>query len=127
MAKRKNVQDHAHEKRKFPRLDAKYLVSYEYFDDEFTEDVEGMGLIQNLSLGGILVEIDKRVRLGAILFLEIALRDNVIKAAGKIVHIKQLSGDKSEVGVSFTDIEPFALEVLTGFFREKGIEFDTRA
>jgi len=109
------------DKRKFPRLAAKYLVSYEYYDDEYTEDVEGMGISQNLSLGGIRVEIDKHVRAGALLFMEIGLRDHVLKATGKIVHSRPLTGDRVEVGVAFTEISAQALDLLSSFFLEKGL------
>lgn len=116
-----NSEKHEREKRKFPRLDAKYLVSFEYFDDEFAEDSEGLGLSQNLSLGGIRIEMDKKVRQGAVLFMEIALRDNLIKATGRIAHAKKLANGKMEVGISFTDIEPEALDALMKFFKEKGL------
>jgi len=112
------------EKRRFPRLDAKYLISYEYFDEELGYLRSWMGLSQNLSIGGVMITIDKKVRAGATLFLEIALQDNVIKATGKIAHIFNTDGGKFDVGVSFTQIKPSDLELLTQYYKDKGLNVD---
>jgi len=111
-------------KRQFPRLEAKCLVSYEYFDEELTEDIEGMGLTQNLSAGGILIEIDKEVRRGATLFVELALKDHVIKATGKIAHSKVTTQNKYDVGVCFTQIKPSDIDILKAYFNDKGIQIE---
>lgn len=107
--------------RRFPRLAAKHLISFEYFDDEKTEDFEGMGVSHNLSLGGVLLEIDKPLRVGATVFLEIALREHVIKATARIVHSTRTKTGAYDVGVEFTQIKETDIILLTNYFLEKGI------
>jgi hypothetical protein len=110
--------------RRYPRLSAKHLISYEYFDDENTEDIEGLGISQNLSIGGLLIEIDKNVRPGATLILEIALKEHMIRATGKVVHCTQgkpAGSSGFEVGVAFTQINKTDVDLLANYFKEKGI------
>ncbi|MFC1853708.1 PilZ domain-containing protein [candidate division CSSED10-310 bacterium] len=111
-------------KRKYPRLSAKHLISYEYFDDEQTEDIEGLALSQNVSIGGVLIEIDREVQKGGTLLLEIALKDHVIKATGLIVHCKKTMRKKFDIGIRFTQIDPSDLEVLANYYDERGIDLD---
>lgn len=112
------------EKRRFPRLEAKYLISFEYFDEDNTQDIEGMGVSQNLSLGGILIEIDKPVRMGATLFLEIALKDYLIKATGRIAHVKKIRENNYDIGITFIQISPDDHKVLQEYYSEKGLELE---
>lgn len=117
-----NKSGHNLEKRRFPRLESKHLISFDYFDEEQIEDIEGMGLSQNLSIGGILIEIDKIVRPGAILAIEIALKNHIIRATGKIVHFKKIDDNKNDVGINFLQIAPDDMDLLTEYFKAKGIE-----
>lgn len=110
--------------RRFPRLAAKHLISFEYFDDERTEDIEGMGISQNLSLGGVLLEIDKSLRAGATVFLELALREHVIKATARIVHSTRTKTGSYDIGLEFTQIKESDVTLLTDYFQEKGISIN---
>lgn len=90
------------EKRRFPRLYYHYLANYHILDETMAR--EGICVTENLSLGGIMVELQEEMPMGTILELTIALKDCIITAQAKIVHVQATTNQSFDIGMEFTDI-----------------------
>ena len=106
------------DRRRYPRVDASHLVSYSHYDEEEGLEDEGeMARTMDLSLGGVLIQVAKLLKMGTVLKLEIGIEDHIIAAYGHIVHIKQVEDDLYDVGIQFTKISTEALKILTKFYQ----------
>ena len=77
------------ERRKFPRIGGKFLVSYWIADKD---DLIDITQTKNVSLGGLLLTTDKAYKVGTNLLIEIRLPvdPHPIKIMGKVLESKEL-------------------------------------
>ena len=106
------------EKRRFPRLDAVQLVSYTHFDDAENPVEMGMCRSIDLSQGGVTIQTHRFFPINTGLEMVIALEERLIRARGKVVHVREVSKDLYDVGVCFTGIGETDQQLLAAFFRK---------
>ena len=103
---------------KFPRIKSTNLISYE-ISDAYQPETEGLGITQNLSLGGLMFEVNRKFPVDTILSVEIALGDQIIKANGRVVHVQELDNGKYDLGMKFVDISQPDFNTLWDYLQLK--------
>jgi Tfp pilus assembly protein PilZ len=78
------------EKRKHPRVDARFIVSYRILEEEDNRDITQT---KNLSLGGMLLTTNRQFSVGTNLALEIRLPfdPNPIMLVGKVMESREIT------------------------------------
>ncbi|MBW2283868.1 MAG: PilZ domain-containing protein, partial [Deltaproteobacteria bacterium] len=89
------------EKREFPRIDSKNLVSYVCLDDKGQTLSQGMGRTLNVNETGILLETINPIDKTCVMSLAIGLKDDVINIEGDIVHQRPGEGGWYRSGIKF--------------------------
>jgi len=90
-----------HERRKYKRVQVSVVSSYECYDDDYQMVEQGIGFIQDISLGGLLIESD--IILDAnFIKVRYVNYDNTEKCiVASIVHSKKFKNGKVRTGVCF--------------------------
>ncbi len=80
------------ERRKFPRISGRFIVSYRVFEEEDNID---MTQTKNISLGGMLLTTNRQFDSGVRLAIEIRLPfdPNPIMLMGKVVESREITKD----------------------------------
>lgn len=80
------------ERRKYPRINTRFIVSYRMFDDTDNIDISQS---KNLSLGGILLTTNRKFNPGVNLIIEIRLpfEHNPIMLIGKVHESREVTKD----------------------------------
>ena len=78
------------DKRKYPRVSARFIVSYRILDESESRDITQT---KNISLGGMLLTTNRQFNSGTNLALEIRLPfdPNPIMLVGKVIESKQIT------------------------------------
>lgn len=90
------------DRRDSPRVVSVNLVSCKPQDEVAGE--QGLGRTRNLSQGGILLEVNQHYPLSAVLELQIALGEKIIRPVGRVVRLQELEGQQIEMGIKFTEM-----------------------
>lgn len=94
------------DKRRYPRLDRKYLVSYEQFDVNTLDDEQGMGRTLNMSNKGLLLQLPRAVDLGTTLCVSLAIEGKIADVIGKVVHCVENEAGLFEAGLELQYVPP---------------------
>lgn len=104
------------EKRRFPRLDRKLLVSYDHFNLENLKDDEGVARTLDMSVRGLLLELPRAVEVGSTLRLNINLAGEIAEVFGEVVRVKATEQDTYEVGVELKYVPEKFIRLVESFF-----------
>ena len=91
------------EKRKHPRVKTENLISYFCLDDRGNEIEEGIGKTINVSLGGILIEMNKPIGTQDILLMTIDIDDEIVNMKGKVVYSRAEDSGMFQTGIQFLE------------------------
>ena len=105
------------DKRKYPRVETRNVVSYVCVDKEGNEIGEGMGETLNISQGGILLKSPYPIESEFILLMSIDLKNNIMKIKGKIAHSKKDKSGKYETGISFLGTHDENIQTIKSFIK----------
>lgn len=100
------------EKRKFVRIKSDFCVWYQTIDED---DVSfGRPQSKDISAGGILLEMEDAERVGATIIMKFKIpsNENEINAKGRVVRVHRLEGQKFEIGIEFTEIDPDDMRLI---------------
>ena len=101
------------EERSFERIELPIQIEYSVPGMDW---LKGEATAKNISLGGVQFLTKEKIRLGSRIALRIALprRSRTTTATGELVWFKEnrVSGKGFQVGVRFTQADPFDLEEL---------------
>ncbi|OGL47852.1 MAG: hypothetical protein A2161_19600 [Candidatus Schekmanbacteria bacterium RBG_13_48_7] len=111
--KQQNMDRH-----KFPRIKTVNLISYE-ISDVYQQETEGLGITQNLSLGGLMFEVNRKFPVDTIILVEIALSDQIIHAKGRVMHVQELGNGKYDLGMKFVEISQPDFNTLWDYLQLK--------
>jgi c-di-GMP-binding flagellar brake protein YcgR len=89
------------ERRKHPRVKIYYPISYVCTNEKGSIVQQNMGVVLNISQGGILIEPADSIFSKYISLTSVDLDGNVIEVKGKIAYCKKTASTKYRVGVSF--------------------------
>ncbi len=102
------------------RLESLNLVSFSHRGKDGKLDLEGVGRTLDLSEGGVLLEVTTSVPdLSEVLDVTLGIRQDILKAHGRIVHQRQLPNGHFALGLSFTDLSPDGRSLITRFLEQE--------
>ena len=105
------------DKREYPRVETRNVVSYVCLDKKGTEIGEGMGETLNISQGGILLKSAYPIESEFILLMSIDLENNIMEIKGKVAHsIKDETG-KYETGIGFLGTHDENIQTIKNFIK----------
>jgi len=105
------------DKRKYPRVETRNVVSYVCVDKEGNEIGEGMGETLNISQGGILLKSPYPIESEFILLMSIDLENNIMEIKGKVAHSKKDKSGKYETGISFLGTHDENIQTIKSFIK----------
>jgi hypothetical protein len=89
------------ERRKHPRVKIYYPIFYVFTNEKGSIVQQNMGVVLNISQGGILIETADSIFSKYISLTSVDLDGNVIEVKGKIAYCKKNKSTKYRVGISF--------------------------
>lgn len=113
------------DRRKFPRIDERWEISYKKIDTEDFKNNPVMSLTVNISGGGICFESEEEIPIGTIIALELNSDDfptSIIALAKSIWCKKKIISSKYDVGAEFWWIgwkDNDAQEALAEYIRKR--------
>ncbi len=105
------------DKRKFPRVETRNVVSYVCVDKKGNEIGEGMGETFNISQGGILLKSVYPIESEFILLMSIDLENNIMEIKGKVAHSIKDKFGKYETGISFLGTHDENIQIIKKFVK----------
>ncbi|MDY6792666.1 MAG: PilZ domain-containing protein [Thermodesulfobacteriota bacterium] len=105
------------DKRKYPRVKTRNVVSYVCVDKKGNEIGEGMGETLNISQGGILLKSVSPIESEFILLMSIDLENNIMEIKGKVAHTKKGNSGKYETGISFLGTLDENVQIIKKFVK----------
>ena len=105
------------EKRKHSRVDSIYLLNYVYLDADGKELLQGMGRTINVSETGIMLEVHVPLSESNMIDVVVGLKEDMVPIRGKVIFTRTVANDQYRSGIEFSDIEPFALEILRNYIQ----------
>lgn len=111
------------EKRKHSRIDSINLLNYVYFDENESEENQGMGRTLNVSESGILLETHSPMDARRVVSLTIGFKEDVVDIKGRVVYMRKKKDGMFESGIEFFDMDESATVVLKHYidvFNQEG-------
>jgi c-di-GMP-binding flagellar brake protein YcgR len=110
------------ERRKHPRIEAIELVSFENYETNQTELMQGMGKTLDISMGGMCLVSRHALPLGSTLKLTLALDENLFEAEGRIMSLTLTDDLNVKIHIQFNELaekDTEALELFLAKLEEK--------
>jgi len=104
----------APERRKHPRVKVYYPISYVCTDGNGRIVQQNMGVVLNISQGGILIETADSVFCKYITLISVDLNKNIIEIKGKVAYCKKNESTKYRVGISFAGTQAQNVDFVKG-------------
>ena len=110
----------AKEKRRFPRINAKFPIRYQikrggFFASALTED---------LSLSGARLNTDRVFPQGLKLNLELNILSKIINPVGRVIWSQSLSpSSRYQIGIEFIEIDPQERNYFSDYINMRAAEF----
>ena len=89
------------DRRKFPRVKIFNPIAYDCVDKEGILFDQNMGIAQDISQNGILLETAKQIKSKHIFLLFVDLEDNLIKIIGRVIFSVKKKDGKFKTGINF--------------------------
>ena len=111
------------EKRKHPRAKTNNKLSYVCIDDRGNKIEEGIGIIMNVSLGGVHIETTKFIESHNILLTVSGIDDETLNMKGDVAYCKMEDSRTFRTGIKFLehieDIQLFVKSLLKIYSKQK--------
>ncbi len=102
-------KDSTFDRRKYPRVFTESLVSIARVDSR-----EALANALDVSIGGIRFQcVGLEVELGEVLRVMLTIGERTVSVVGKLVRVTDLDGFTQEVALSFTEVDPDTLRLLS--------------
>ena len=98
-----STQSSFEEKRRFPRLNILYLISYVSKEDGVQLTPISMGRVLDISPAGVRVEVYEGIDKGAEIELDIAIGETPITVRGTVVRTEPSEDAKRILGIKFNE------------------------
>ena len=105
------------ERRKHPRVKIYYPISYVCTNEKGSIVQQNMGVVLNISQGGILIETADSIFSKYISLTSVDINGNVIEISGKIAYCKMNESTKYRVGISFDGTHAQNIRFVKGLIR----------
>lgn len=103
-----------HDRRSSARVDTGNLVIHSGVGQETERQVLGMAVTLDLNEFGIRIQTTDLFETGERFRFSVALKDEIIAATGRVVHIEETLNGTYEVGIEFLQISSQDIERIRG-------------
>jgi hypothetical protein len=93
------------ERRRYPRLQGLYLLSYINREGGAQKTGVSMARTINISAVGVGVEVYEAIKSDSVMEMEIAVRDIVYAMQGKVIHSQEKSSGNYIIGIQFDQVQ----------------------
>jgi hypothetical protein len=107
------------DKRRYPRVDHKLLVSYDHFSIDNLKDDEGLARTLDMSVRGLLLQTPRAVDVGTTLRMALNLDGEIIEAFGKVTRCAKGADGLYETGVELNYVPEKFIAVVENYFRKR--------
>jgi len=88
-------------KRKYPRVNIYILASFDCYDEDGELFDQKLGVILDISLGGMLIETDDIVKANYVEIVFVNYEHKLMSIVGSIVHSRKSENGKAKTGICF--------------------------
>jgi c-di-GMP-binding flagellar brake protein YcgR len=104
-------------KRKYPRVNIYILASFDCFDEDGELFDQKLGVILDISLGGMLIETDDIVKANYVKIVFVNYEQKLMSIVGSIVHSKKSENGKAKTGICFHGADSENIKIATNLIR----------
>jgi len=104
-------------KRKYPRVNIYILASFDCFDEDGELFDQKLGVILDISLGGMLIETDDIVKANYVEIVFVNYEHKLMSIVGSIVHSKKSENGKAKTGICFHGADSENIKIATNLIR----------
>ena len=105
------------DKRKYPRINIRVLASFEYYDEDGKLFDQKLGVILDISLGGMLIETDDIIKANYVEIVFVNYENKIMSIVGSIVHSRKSENGKAKTGLCFHGAESENIKIATNLIR----------
>ena len=100
------------ERRRHPRVQSLYLVSYVSKEGEVQKSGVSMARTLNVSQVGVGVEVYEPVEVDTLMEMEIAVKENIFSVQGKVIHSQKKPDGHWVIGIAFDEVQEELIKAL---------------
>jgi len=104
-------------KRKYPRVNIYILASFDCFDEDGELFDQKLGVILDISLGGMLIETDDIVKANYVEIVFVNYEQKLMSIVGSIVHSRKPESGKAKTGICFHGADSENIKIATNLIR----------
>ena len=104
-------------KRKHPRVNVRVLASIDCYNEDGELFNQKIGVILNVSLGGVLIETDDTIEANYIEIVFVNHEHEVMSIVGSIVHSRKSENGKAKTGICFHGADSENVKIATNLIR----------
>jgi len=104
-------------KRKYPRVNIYILASFDCFDEDGELFDQKLGVILDISLGGMLIETDDIVKANYVEIVFVNHEHRIMSIVGSIVHSRKSENGKAKTGLCFHGADTENVKIATNLIR----------
>ena len=104
-------------KRKHPRVKVRVVASFDCYDEDGELSDQKLGVILDISLGGMLIETDDTIKANYVEIVFINHEHNLMSIVGSIVHSRKSENGKAKTGLCFHGADTENIKIATNLIR----------
>ena len=104
-------------KRKYPRVNIYILASFDCYDEDGEIFDQKLGVILDISLGGMLIETDDIVKANYVEIVFVNYEQKIMSIVGSIVHSRKTENGKAKTGICFHGADSENIKIATNLIR----------
>ncbi|UCF90688.1 MAG: PilZ domain-containing protein [Desulfobacterales bacterium] len=89
------------ENRRYPRINVKFPIFYDCYDEDGQIVEQNIGLALDVSLGGILIETNRIMDANYIRVGFVNYQNKIVETVGSIAHSRKCANGKVKTGICF--------------------------
>ena len=105
------------DKRKYPRVNTKVLASIDCYDEDGELFDQKLGVILDISLGGMLIETDDIIKANYVEIVFVNYEQKLMSIVGSIVHSRKPENAKAKTGICFHGADSEDIKIATNLIR----------
>jgi len=105
------------DKRKHPRFNTRVLASLDCYDEDGELFDQKLGVILDISLGGMLIETDDIIKANYVEIVFVNHERKLMNIVGSIVHSRKSENGKAKTGLCFHGADTENVKIATSLIR----------
>ena len=103
--------------RKHPRVNVRVLASFDCYNEDGEIFNQQIGLILDISLGGMLIETDDTIEANYVEIVFVNHEHELMSIVGSIVHSRKSEDGKAKTGICFHGADSENVKIATNLIR----------